>query len=101
MTRIGRPVGGSPEGWDGSSRTLIMGDLNDPPSAPSISYFRAAGFHKATALLPPGERATHHRKGPRELDYIWATPDLVFIDTEITNSEASDHRPIVVTVQLR
>ncbi|TNF70518.1 MAG: endonuclease, partial [Acidobacteria bacterium] len=88
-------------GWDKSPRTLIMGDLNDLPDAPSIGYFRDAGLHKATALLPPGERATHFRKGPRELDYIWATPDLVFIDTEITNSEASDHRPIVVTVQLR
>jgi endonuclease/exonuclease/phosphatase family metal-dependent hydrolase len=89
------------DGWDGSSRTLIMGDLNDPPDAPSIGHIRDAGFHKATALLPPGERATHHRKGPRELDYIWGTPDLIFSDTEIPNSEASDHRPIVVTVHPR
>jgi endonuclease/exonuclease/phosphatase family metal-dependent hydrolase len=88
-------------GWDGTPRTLLMGDLNDPPDAPSIGYFRDAGLHKATALLPAGERATHHRKGPRELDYIWATPDLVFSDAEIPNSEASDHLPIVVTVRPR
>ena len=87
-------------GWAGTPRTLIMGDLNDPPDSPSIGYFRDAGFHQATALLPPDERATHHRKGPRELDYIWATPDLVFSDTEIPYSEASDHLPIAVTVRL-
>ncbi len=86
------------EAWGGSPRTVVAGDLNDVPGSAALAAFAAAGLHRALELLPPAERDTHHNPGRREIDYLWATPDLAFSEVAIPFSTASDHLPVVATV---
>ena len=96
-----RQVAALLEAWGGSPRTVIAGDLNAEPSSPEILRLRRAGLHDASELLPDGQRATYRRHGRTEqIDYVWATPDLVFTNSEVLFSRASDHLPLLTTLRL-
>lgn len=87
------------EGWNGTPRTLIAGDLNADPASPEMARLRQAGWHDASELLPAAQRATFRRYGRIEqLDYIWATADLAFRGSQVLYSRASDHLPLLTTV---
>ena len=36
----------------------------------------------------------------KQIDYIWASPDLVYSDFQIQQTTASDHLPIAATISL-
>ncbi|MEE9616844.1 MAG: metal-dependent hydrolase, partial [Anaerolineae bacterium] len=36
----------------------------------------------------------------RQIDYIWASPDLGFEGLEIVQTTASDHLPVIATITL-
>lgn len=86
--------------WDGTGSTLIVGDLNADPMSVAMKAFQSSGFTSAATMLPPDRRATVLRpSGDRQIDYIWVTPDLAVEKVAIPISSASDHLPLVATIE--
>jgi endonuclease/exonuclease/phosphatase family metal-dependent hydrolase len=87
--------------WGRTGSTLIVGDLNDDPMSEAMSKFREAGLTSAALTLPPDQRSTILRpSGDRQLDYMWATADLMVENVAVPISSASDHLPLVATFGL-
>ncbi|MFQ5350406.1 MAG: endonuclease/exonuclease/phosphatase family protein, partial [Thermoanaerobaculia bacterium] len=85
--------------WGGSPGTLLLGDFNAEPGSAAIQRLRRAGLHDASALLDPGRRGTTTRLHRRQIDWVFATPDLEFEATAVRYSKASDHLPVATTVR--
>ena len=81
----------------GSSRTVLMGDLNARPEEPEIEILREAGL---VDVLREVDRAyTFPSYDPeRQIDYILMTPDLTASNPTVPKSTASDHLPVVAGV---
>ena len=91
------------ERWGGSSRTVFLGDLNGRPGDPEITMLEEAGlldsFVDAGA---PGEGYTSSSDEPHQrIDYVWTSPDLESTEYKSTRSQASDHFPVAVTINVR
>ena len=86
--------------WSDSPATLLLGDFNAVPGSASIELLRAAGLHDASVLLPPAQRGTTAQLDGRQIDWVFATPDLTFEATTVPFSTASDHLPVATTVRI-
>lgn len=87
--------------WAGSPATLVLGDLNSDPASEPIRRLRAAGFHDASELLPLDRRATMVKPThSRQIDWIFATPDLELAAPSVLRTNASDHLPLAATARL-
>ncbi|MPZ28307.1 MAG: hypothetical protein GEV12_18315 [Micromonosporaceae bacterium] len=89
--------------WDGAPRTVIAGDFNFWPSWEEADRWEAAGFVSAQDVTGHGAEFTVPSYDPdNRVDWIFGTPDLTFSDFAILSQvTASDHFPLVVTVQVR
>lgn len=89
------------EGWDGAAKTILMGDLNATPDAPEIVLLAEAGLVNVTAEIGPTPSYTYYAANPdHQIDYIWISPDLIPLESEIPQSTASDHLPIVAVISV-
>ncbi|MDX1435895.1 MAG: endonuclease/exonuclease/phosphatase family protein [Anaerolineales bacterium] len=87
------------EGWNGSPRTIFLGDLNARPDAPEMVMLSEAGFTDTLVGVSPPASYTWYSADPyQQIDYIWVTPDISFRDAFVPGLTASDHRPVVVEV---
>ena len=85
--------------WGGAPRTVLMGDFNATPADPEIQALYQAGLLDVSAEIGPLPSYTYYSTHPeKQLDYIWASPDLRFSDFEIPQTTASDHLPLVTTI---
>ncbi|MBE2221323.1 MAG: endonuclease/exonuclease/phosphatase family protein [Anaerolineae bacterium] len=86
--------------WAERPFTLIMGDLNAEPAAPEIQLLENSGFQSVLDLLgiQPGYTYDAHQPSHR-LDHIFITPDLSPAEAIILTQPASDHLPVVTTIQ--
>ena len=90
------------EAWDGSSRSIILGDFNAIPEGPAVGLLREAGLSDAyeSAGRDLGEGHTAPAGDPsRRIDYIWVSPDLRVVDFSLVGGRASDHLGVVATVE--
>jgi endonuclease/exonuclease/phosphatase family metal-dependent hydrolase len=105
------PPGGSPaeralrvgalvELWGDRERTVIAADLNSQPGSSIVGRLEAEGLRSAwDPASGPGH--TYPARAPRaRIDWILHTPDLVTVAAEVPVSTASDHRPLVATIDL-
>jgi endonuclease/exonuclease/phosphatase family metal-dependent hydrolase len=79
------------------SNTVIVGDLNAPLHSPGITILQGAGFTSVQRLIGEGE-ATF----PEEdivSDHVLIGPGLSAVDVTVPEVEASDHYPVVVTIE--
>ncbi|MGQ9668504.1 MAG: endonuclease/exonuclease/phosphatase family protein, partial [Anaerolineae bacterium] len=78
----------------------VMGDFNAIPETAEIRAMREH-FRDAYALAgdPPGYTFPAERPAER-IDYIFLSPELTPLEAWVMESTASDHRPVVVRVQL-
>jgi len=90
------------DAWDGAAATVIVGDMNATPDSDAMQILSGAGLVNVAAEIgtPPVLTAPADDPG-RQIDYIWASPDLGFADLEIVQSTASDHLPLAATITLR
>lgn len=89
------------EGWNGSPRTILMGDLNAQPNAPEMLALADAGLLNVTAEIGPTPSFTYYSANPdHQIDYIWISPDLEPLEANIPQTTASDHLPIVATIRV-
>ena len=87
--------------WNGSPLSLILGDMNSLPGFPEMDLIAQAGFIDSWAEAGLGEGLSWPAADPFErIDWIWHTPDLAALEAETIDSTASDHRPVVVTLDV-
>jgi len=85
--------------WNNAERTIILGDLNAEPDTPEIELLRQAGLVDVMAEAEPASAYTYHSADLyQRIDYIWVSSDLVVQETSIPFSNASDHLPVVVSI---
>ncbi len=89
------------ETWNKSPRTLIMGDMNAHPGDTDMQLFLDAGLTSAQDATGKADLLTFSSAEPVErIDWIFGTAEFSFKDFEIPSTQASDHLPLLVTVDL-
>ena len=87
--------------WNGAPSTVIVGDMNAVPDSEAMQILSTAGLVNVAAEIGTPPIHTSPADNPsRQIDYIWASPDLRFSDCEIRQILASDHLPVVATITL-
>jgi endonuclease/exonuclease/phosphatase family metal-dependent hydrolase len=85
--------------WNGTPRTILLGDLNAEPSAPELQGIYDAGFLDALQATGQESLFTFWDATPsRRIDYIFVTPDLTPVQAWGVRSRASDHLPVMAEV---
>lgn len=85
--------------WDQAPYSLIMGDMNSEPGYPEMDLIAQAGLVDSWVEAGAGKGLSWPAIDPFErIDWIWHTPDLTALEAEIIQSTASDHLPLVVTL---
>lgn len=88
------------EVWDGTGSTILLGDLNAHPGDDEMVILSGKlkdAFDDSNAA-PPGYTSRSDDPWQR-IDYIWISPDLTARDFSISQSQASDHFPVAVTIE--
>lgn len=79
---------------------IVAGDFNARPDSQTYATM-TADFKDAWALVGKGEGFTIPVKQPRaRIDYVWARGSVTPVRAEVLQSEASDHLPLLVEVDL-
>jgi endonuclease/exonuclease/phosphatase family metal-dependent hydrolase len=87
--------------WNEAPYSLVMGDMNAEPSYPEMDLIAQAGLVDSWVEAGSGKGYSWPAIDPFErIDWIWHTPDLAALEAEIIQSTASDHLPLVVTLDM-
>lgn len=87
------------ESWAGREPAVLLGDMNAQPGSAEMAYLLDQGFRDAwEAGRGPGFTAPAIAPTWR-LDWIFHTPDLVASEAAVLANQASDHFPVVVSLQ--
>jgi len=73
---------------------IIAGDFNDTPDGPSTRLFEAGGLMRANSPVQPTFATS-------VIDHVFVDEAMVIADTTVVDSDASDHRPVVVDLERR
>lgn len=105
----GRQLGGERYGqmqqlldfWDGRPCTVIMGDTNAEPNSRTIQLMLSAGFTDWLGRMTRPRAATWPSHDPFEsIDYIATTGEFEGLQARALQTQASDHRPVIVDVRV-
>ncbi|MBA2454240.1 MAG: endonuclease/exonuclease/phosphatase family protein [Chloroflexia bacterium] len=83
--------------WNNRSPAVILGDLNAAPEDDVLTAFTDLGFVDLGVQLGPEDFTS---EDGRRIDYILATEGIDVIDIWVPETWASDHKPVVATVQI-
>ena len=87
--------------WDGQSQTVFMGDLNAEPDSDEIGLIYQAGLKDAWKEAGTGNGYTDASNNPvKRIDFLWHAPDLETAAIEVIQTQASDHMPVLGTLDL-
>jgi endonuclease/exonuclease/phosphatase family metal-dependent hydrolase len=87
--------------WNQSPSTVILGDFNASPDSTAMSLFSEHGLvNVAAELRPEGVLTSPSTQPSGQIDYIWASSDLLFSNLAIPLTQASDHLPVIATINL-
>ncbi len=85
--------------WSDLGETVIMGDLNGEPNSSEIAALRRAGLVDVAKVMYTTPPFTYSSDSPvRRIDYIWISGDLQVLDASVPFSRASDHLPVIATI---
>jgi endonuclease/exonuclease/phosphatase family metal-dependent hydrolase len=80
--------------------TILLGDLNAPPSAPELQPLRERLHDAWSDSADPG--FTYPGEQPAErIDYVLVSPQFSVTSVRVPATEASDHRPVVARLELQ
>ena len=78
---------------------LLGGDLNSEPDSAVVRRLRDAGLRDAWAECGRGDGLTYPADRPvKRIDYVWLSGTLRCTAAEVLDTQASDHRPLLVTL---
>lgn len=88
---------------------LIVGDLNDGPSSPTVGALTSGGFKDFTLDIPVEERFDYNYRGTLQvLQPVVGSPELsgraeieILHDAVYKGVESSDHDPVIVRVDMQ
>ncbi len=87
--------------WDGRPHSILLGDLNSEPSYAEMQLIADAGWVDSWDEAGTGDGLTWPAVDPFErIDWIWHTPDLRAVDAAVPATTASDHLPLVVSMEV-
>jgi endonuclease/exonuclease/phosphatase (EEP) superfamily protein YafD len=87
---------------DAEAGVLVGGDFNSTPESQVQADARQAGVRDAWLVCGQGDGFTYPANVPtKRIDYLYLTGTTTCSRAEVLDSRASDHRPLLVTVQLR
>lgn len=79
---------------------FVGGDFNSTPDDPVLQPLRAAGLRDAWTECGSGDGFTYPADKPaKRIDYLFLSGDLHCADAKVLESQASDHRPLLVTLK--
>jgi len=77
--------------------TIIAGDFNEAPDGAAVDFLSRRGFTRARTS---GPSTWHYRDTlAMDIDHVIVNGNLVAKDAVVRDAGASDHRPVIVTVQ--
>jgi endonuclease/exonuclease/phosphatase family metal-dependent hydrolase len=80
---------------------LVCGDLNDVEESPSVAGFLSSASLRDLARDAGAPAPTFPSDAPaKRIDYVLGTADVRAVRAAVVDSPASDHRPVVVEVEL-
>ena len=84
----------------GAGHVVLGGDLNAEPDSEVIARLRAAGWRDAWEECGAGDGLTFPASGPvKRIDYLFLSEGLSCVRAGIPETDASDHRPLLVILQ--
>lgn len=87
------------EFWAGRSFSVMLGDLNAVPGTTEIELLTEAGLVDSWGEAGAGPGYTYPARQPEQrIDWIWHTSDLSAVQAQVIDSQASDHRPLLVAL---
>jgi endonuclease/exonuclease/phosphatase family metal-dependent hydrolase len=87
--------------WNGQPLTVFMGDLNALPDSLAVTILLDAGLVDISREIGEQPTYTYSSFHPdHQIDYIFVSPDLGYSDFIIPSTTASDHLPVVTTIEL-
>jgi endonuclease/exonuclease/phosphatase family metal-dependent hydrolase len=87
--------------WGQRPFSLVMGDMNAQPGDPEMELFSQAGLVDSWREAGEGDGFTFSSTNPYErIDWIWHTPDIRATSAHVPATTASDHRPVVTTLEI-
>jgi endonuclease/exonuclease/phosphatase family metal-dependent hydrolase len=85
--------------WAGQLDTIIAGDFNARPASVEMQMMLAAGLTDSLSGRDDASVYTYHSAHPyQRIDYIWVSPDIQVLDSEVIFTTASDHHPVVAVI---
>ena len=90
--------------WGNKDRSILCGDFNADPRAPELMPLYDSRLIEVSDVLGLNGTPTFfegYGEPAMHLDYIFLTPDLEFRNTEIIETRASDHKPVVTEVRIK
>lgn len=83
---------------------IVAGDFNEEQGGAALAHLAGRGFRSVLPMFRPGEPTWRHPTSPLPLaaaiDHVVVGPRIVPLDARVLDRGRSDHRPVVVTVEL-
>jgi endonuclease/exonuclease/phosphatase family metal-dependent hydrolase len=87
--------------WDGQDYSLLLGDLNAQPDWVEMKLIADAGLLDSWSEAGVGQGFTFSSGDPyQRIDWIWHSDDLVAVEAQVLQTQASDHLPVVVILDI-
>jgi endonuclease/exonuclease/phosphatase family metal-dependent hydrolase len=87
--------------WNGQTSSILLGDMNAEPGSVEMKMIAEAGLLDAWDGAGVGPGYTFSSTDPQKrIDWIWHTVDLKPIAVEVIQTQASDHMPLVATLEV-
>lgn len=84
------------------ARVLMGGDLNSTPESAVQAMVRGASLRDAWTECGTGADGTFPAAGPvKRIDYLYLSGTMGCTSARVLDTDASDHRPVLVSVTLR
>ena len=82
------------------ARVLVGGDMNSTPESAVQQIVRGAALNDAWAICGGGQDLTYPAATPvKRIDYLYLTGTMRCSEARVIDTQASDHRPVIVHVQ--
>jgi len=80
--------------------TFAGGDFNSTPESSTQTTVRAAGLRDSWTMCGQGESLTYPADTPtKRIDYLFLSGSATCTSATVVQTDASDHRPLLVTVR--